>query len=471
MADKDLLDDDPEASAPRRPSGTDEMNLAEMNFGLPNLRALKEAGGEKRTPWEKGERSFDIVVTPSSFRTEWQTEVTEDGKTVRKTFHQTITAGKGLPTHYVNDVLVALLTLTEDNLDTGEVHTTRRQLLNMMGWDDSGYYYDRLQTIISQLVNMTVDTNALYDPETKEHWQMEFSILDASRLKITDGESYITWSPTMLKLIRRNYRKSIDLEFYRTLTTGTARQLYRWLDKRFTLRATVEMDVIELANRILGYSVGEHRPSKAIGGLKRHLNSLSESGYCTWEVKPSTTDSGKKFVFSRRVEFECVHYPSHGAILGALVDLGMSTIDAEELIREAGWNKVLRQLEHFHFSVASGKDITYPAAWIKKAVRFQTTGYALPKALEEKISIAYRKTREWCDQIFDTLPAKEQSVIAERVRKQAPLFGQGNTEDMSPAAYQAYVQERNRYLLDAISKPGPSRRDGALTTEDLLSPG
>jgi hypothetical protein len=448
-------EDTHETPSSRRSTGYDEMNLAELNLGLPNLRALQEAGGEKRTPWEKGERSFDIEVTPNSFKTEWDTVVKVDGKSTRKRFYQVITAGKGLPNHFVNDVLVALLTLTEDNLDTGEIHTTRYQLLQMMGWDDSGHYYDRLQTIISQLVNMTIDTNALFDPDTKEHWQMEFNILDASRLKITDGESYITWSPTMLKLIRRSYRKSIDLEFYRSLPTGTARQLYRWLDKRFTRQAKVEMDVIELANRIVGYSVGEHRPSKAVRGLKRHLDHLAEAGYCTWDVRPSsTTDSGKKFVFQRRVEFECVHYPSRGSILGALVDLGLPAVDAENLIREAGWNEVLRQLEHYHFNVAGGKEIAYPAAWIKKAVRFDKgTGYALPAPLEIKIRKAYNATRTWCDQIFDTLPQSEREAIEEHVRKHSPLFAQTPTEEMTPDAYTAFIQERNRYLLDAISRP------------------
>jgi hypothetical protein len=454
----DVIDQDLAAGTPE---GYDDMNLVDLVLGIPRTRALKQSG-EVRTPWEKGERHFDIEITETSYRAEWEGVVTEKGKTVRKRFYRSVTCAKGIPEHHVNDVMVALLSLSEDaGFSDRILRTTRYELLKLMGWPTTKHYYDRLEHVIDQLQTMTVETNALWNPQTQTHWKFAFNVLDSHAMDPTEdnpvGETYVAWAPTMFQLISLTYGKTLSTRFYYALPNDTVKLAYRWLDKRFLAGSTVEMDVIEFANRILNYRIGSEHPSQIISKLGPHFDTLAERGYCSWEVKPSKTASGKKFVFTRTLRFQCVLYPSRQAIVSALVGLGVEPAEAETLVREYGWNLVVRQLEHYHWAVAGGKEIKSPRAWIKSAIRYRHgEGYRLPPTLEKEIAEAYRETERWCTEIYRSLTEAEQAEINGTVHAALDSAVRDALTHSDPEARRTFLRERNRLLLDRLSRRDPA---------------
>ena len=437
--------------------GYDDLNLVDLVLGIPRTRSLKSGDGI-RTPWEKGERHFDIEITDTTYRAEWEAVVTEKGKKLRKRFYRSVTCAKGIPEHHVNDVMVALLSLSEENGFSDRIlRTTRYELLKLMGWPTTKHYYDRLEHVIDQLQTMTIETNALWNPETQTHWKFAFNVLDSHAMDPTEdnpvGETYVAWAPTMFQVISLTYGKTLSTRFYYALPNDTVKLVYRWLDKRFLAGSSVEMDVLEFANRILNYRIGTEHPSQVTSKLAPHLDTLAERGYCTWEVRPSKTSSGKKFVFTRTLRFSCVLYPSRQAILSALVGLGVEPAEAEALVAEYGWNLVVRQLEHYHWAVAGGKEIKSPRSWIKSAIRFKAgEGYRLPAALEAEIAEAYRQTERWCADIYRSLTDAEQAEINGTVLAALPSETRAQLPQEDPEAQRAFVRERNRLLLDRLSR-------------------
>ena len=437
--------------------GYDDMNLVDLVLGIPRTRALKSGEGI-RTPWEKGERQFDIEITETSYRAEWEGVVTEKGKTVRKRFYRSVVCANGIPEHHVNDVMVALLSLSEDTGFSDRIlRTTRYELLTLMGWPTTKHYYDRLEHVIDQLQTMTIETNALWNPETQTHWKFAFNVLDSHAMDPSEdnpvGETYVAWAPTMFQLISLTYGKTLSTQFYYALPNDTVKLAYRWLDKRFLQGSTVEMDVVEFANRILNYRIGSEHPSQIISKLGPHFDTLADRGYCTWEVRPSKTASGKKFVFTRTLRFQCVLYPSRQAIVSALVGLGVEPAEAETLVREYGWNLVVRQLEHYHWAVAGGKEIKSPRSWIKSAIRYRSgEGYRLPPALEAEIAEAYRETERWCTEIYRSLPDDEQAEINGTVHAALPPTVRVALAEDDAEARRTFVRERNRLLLDRLNR-------------------
>lgn len=450
----DVIDQD---LAPGPVEGYDDMNLVDLVLGIPRSRALK-GQGEVRTPWEKGERHFDIEITDTSYRAEWEGVVTEKGKKVRKRFYRSVTCAKGIPEHHVNDVMVALLSLSEEGGFSDRIlRTTRYELLKLMGWPTTKHYYERLEHVIDQLQTMTIETNALWNPQTQTHWKFAFNVLDSHAMDPSEdnpvGETYVAWAPTMFQLITLTYGKTLSTQFYYALPNDTVKLVYRWLDKRFLAASTVEMDVLEFANRILNYRIGTEHPSQVISKLAPHFDTLAERGYCSWEVRPSKTSSGKKFAFTRTLRFSCVLYPSRQAITSALVALGVEPEEAETLVREYGWNLVVRQLEHYHWAVAGGKEIQSPRSWIKSAIRFKSgEGYRIPPALEKEIAAAYRETERWCTDIYRSLTDEEQAEINETVLGTLPAETRARLTQKEPDARRTFLRERNRLLLDRLSR-------------------
>ena len=441
--------------------GYDDMNLVDLVLGIPRTRSLK-AGDGIRTPWEKGERHFDIEITDTSYRAEWEAVVTEKGKKVRKRFYRAVTCAKGIPEHHVNDVMVALLSLSEESGFSDRIlRTTRYELLKLMGWPTTKHYYDRLEHVIDQLQTMTIESNALWNPQTQTHWKFAFNVLDSHAMDPTEdnpvGETYVAWAPTMFQLISLTYGKTLSTQFYYALPNDTVKLVYRWLDKRFLAGSTVEMDVLEFANRILNYRIGTEQPSQVTSKLAPHFDTLSDRGYCTWEVLPSKTSSGKKFVFTRTLRFSCILYPSRPAILAALVGLGVEPAEAETLVTDSGWGPVIRQLEHYHWAVAGGKQIKSPRSWIKSAIRFKLgEGYRLPPALEAEIREAYEETEQWCTEIYRSLHETEQETINKAVLAALPEATRNRLSQDDADARRAFVQERNRHLLDRLSRASTS---------------
>lgn len=436
--------------------GRDDMNLVELLLGV--IRSGRSKPGETiQTPWEKGKRSYDVIISDSSYRIEWKAIVKEKGESTRKEFYLSVDSSVGLPTTYVEDVLVALLKLSyADNSLRSTVRTTRYKLLNHMQWPGkSKYYYDRLETTLDQMTSMTVRTNSLWNPDTQTYWKFTFNLLDSSGMDLDsenpNAEIVITWAPTALRLLEMGYAKPLDTEFYYSLEDPTSRRLYRWLDKQFRFRPTVEVDVLYLAHRVLGYGITWAYPSKVIQKLQPKLDRLGEEGFCTNEVQEASTDSGSKYVFHRITPYLSVVHPDVSNIHAALRARGLNKHEVDELIERYGAWACLKQAEHHDFKVAQGADIESSRSWIKSAIAYRSgQGYKLPKQLADRLDKASQNTSTWCTQVYDSLPDDHKEQINKSAMEQLSSSQRERLASQDPQAIAAFQRNRNYLIINDL---------------------
>ena len=400
--------------------GHDDMNLVELLLGIARSRKTKN-NEVLQTPWEKGERSYHVEITDHSYRIEWEAVVREKNKPTRKQFYLSIDSSIGLPSAYVEDILIALLKLSfEGKSLQSTVKTTRYKLLDLMQWPGkSKYYYNRLENTLDQMTSMTIRTNSLWNPSTQTYWKFTFNLLDSSGMDLDEenpnAESVITWAPTALRLLEIGYGKPLDTQFYYSLDDPTSRRLYRWLDKQFRFRPKVEVDVLYLAHRVLGYGITWAYPSKVIQKLKPKLDKLHNHKFCSWEVDNASTDSGSKFIFHRTTPYLSVIHPNIANVKVAMKARGLSPKEIEDLLEKYGTWACLKQIEHYDYKTAQGSQIESPSSWIKSAVSYRNgEGYKLPQPLVETLKKASEHTTAWCNQVYETLSEDDRQKLNEQ---------------------------------------------------------
>ncbi|PQJ36821.1 hypothetical protein BSZ35_00255 [Salinibacter sp. 10B] len=426
-------------------SGIDDMNLVEVLLGLPGRRRPPE-DKTISVPWEKDDRSYYLEYNNSWLRIDWESRRRDTGK--KDDFYLEVRSpeSKGLPTKSVEDVFVALMDLTaRENFTSPKIKTTRHELLSIMKHSDGGKAYQRLEETLSQLVNLTVETNAFWNPKKETYFKSEFSIIDSTDLERSQGdhnaETHITWGSKMFEIFQKGYLKRLDTDFYYSLSNTTTRRIFRWLDKHFRHYPTVEVDVLRFAHKTLGFGVSYKYPSQVLQKLEKRLDELVERGFCKWKVVDSKTDSGRKFIFSRRTQYTAVLFPRRDLIIEALERHGLNR--ASEFVDRHGWDRCLRHLEYLEHRLQSGKkEIQNPGGWLADAIEQDRR---LPSGIKEKISECREQTVEWCNQMYQALSLEEKSKLEQRIKKELEGCNEEEKEIMER-------QWRNRLLLNRIKQ-------------------
>lgn len=391
--------------------GMDDMNILEILIGLPGRRRPPK-GKTISVPWDRGDRSYYVEYNASTLSIEWESP-SRDSAATRQFYIEVKTPDSvGLPKSRVEDVFVALLKLTADaEFDDAEIRTNRLDLLTMMRWPTNGKYYKHLDQTLNQLVHLTVETNALWDPAKERYFKSTFNILDsADREEPVDAgpaELVIRWASKMMDVFGRGYMKRLDTDFFYSLNSSTTKRIYRWLDKHLTFYPVVEIDVLRFAHKVLGYGVSYEYPSQVVQNLEPWLDELYDQGFCRWEVKPSQSDSKKKFVFTRVTMYRSVLYPRRDYVIEALEDRGVGR--SSELVDTYGWERCLRQIEYHDFR---GDDIADSGAWLRRAVE---QNFDLPDTLSRLIEQAKEETARWCNRMYEGLSLEEQGSIEREI--------------------------------------------------------
>lgn len=269
--------------------GKDEMNLIELPFTLLSTRNTTNRIMMERYWESKG----------------------EDGKTRR--FYKKITGHPklGLPTFQAEEVYIALMELSSrQDFEDVNVHTSRYELLRLMGWPTTGHYYRELIDILDQLLAVTITTNAFWDSAKKTYVTMGFGIIDGYQFfenarsgKKADSEQmplplgYITWNKFLFDSFKRGYIKTLNTEAYFGMTTRTAKRLYRYVDKHLHRGGSFEIDLFKLAFEKLEMASSYHHPSEIIRKLKPAIKEHNEKKIAKIKIaKSKTTPSGYKMV-------------------------------------------------------------------------------------------------------------------------------------------------------------------------------
>lgn len=248
--------------------GVDELNFAEFPLALISTAAAEE-------------------VSELSFEDEIDDEGT--GRRVRRKLVIEAPPHIGLPLPRDADVLLVLArhALRSDEEVLRRVSFRRRDFLGILGWDDSGQSYRRLDESLRRWTSVTLHyTNAWWD-KSRQRWRTRtFHVLDEIELSGGQAEGgaehdalcSFTWGDTVYQSLRARNVRSIDLDQYFRLTRAASRQAYRFLGKRFWFKKRLQFDLRTFCCEHLGFS-----RKYDIGGLKRAvlpvLDELASIGF------------------------------------------------------------------------------------------------------------------------------------------------------------------------------------------------
>ena len=312
----------------------------------------------------------------------------------------------GLPTALDADVIVALIQITKLKNDFKKpmVNFTRYELLRLLGWNNEGRSYRRLDESLKRWVGVTLHyANCWWDNRSKTYGDATLHILESAIILEGKGKSSddgkqaslplssFTWNKTFLDSCHADNLKYLDVGIYFSLEHSASKRLYRFLDKRFYKRPSWVFDLREIAFERVGLSRNyAHNVAKIREKLQPAVDELERKGF----LEPLSRDERYfkvedtwKIRFDKRTDRPglpaqvATEEPS--PLLKALVERGVTRAKAEDLIRLHGPERIQQKLEIFDW-LAERQDKRIgksPAGWLVKAVE---DDYAAPKGFESR---------------------------------------------------------------------------------------
>jgi hypothetical protein len=213
----------------------------------------------------------------------------------------------GLPTSLDDEVLVGLIQLTKrrSNFTDQRVQFSRYELIELLGWPQSGQSYRRIEEALHRWVGVVLMyENAWWDNAAKSWVDEQFHVLDnvtlydrerwrtsARSSKSGKGDkagsrtdkpplplSSFRWNEVIFQSFQSGNLKQLDLEFYLKLRLPTTKRMYRFLDKRFYRRSRLDFDLRTLACEHIGLS-RTYAPTELKRRLKPALEELEQLGF------------------------------------------------------------------------------------------------------------------------------------------------------------------------------------------------
>jgi hypothetical protein len=213
----------------------------------------------------------------------------------------------GLPTSLDDEVLVGLIQLTKrrSNFTDARVQFSRYELIELLGWPQSGQSYRRIEEALHRWVGVVLMyENAWWDNVAKSWVDEQFHVLDnvtlydrerwrtsARSSKAGKGDrgtsrgdkpplplSSFRWNEVIFQSFQSGNLKQLDLEFYLKLRLPTTKRMYRFLDKLFYRRSRLDFDLRTLACEHIGLS-RSYAPTELKRRLKPALEELERLGF------------------------------------------------------------------------------------------------------------------------------------------------------------------------------------------------
>jgi hypothetical protein len=213
----------------------------------------------------------------------------------------------GLPTSLDDEVLVGLIQLTKrrSNFTDARVQFSRYELIELLGWPQSGQSYRRIEEALHRWVGVVLMyENAWWDNAARSWVDEQFHVLDNVTLydrerwrtsarpsRSSKGEktgpkvdkpplplSSFRWNEVIFQSFQSGNLKQLDLEFYLKLRLPTTKRMYRFLDKRFYRRSRLDFDLRTLACEHIGLS-RTYAPTELKRRLKPALEELEQLGF------------------------------------------------------------------------------------------------------------------------------------------------------------------------------------------------
>jgi plasmid replication initiation protein len=333
----------------------------------------------------------------------------------------------GLPTAPDADVIVALIQLTKlkNDFKKPTVHFTRYELLRLLGWNNEGRSYRRLDESLKRWVGVTLHyANCWWDNRSKTYGDATLHILESAIIlegkgKFQDEDkqaslplSSFTWNKIFLESCHADNLKYLDVTMYFSLQHSASKRLYRFLDKRFYKRPSWVFDLPEIAFERVGLSRKyAHNVAKIREKLQPAIDELEQKGFLESLGRDERYFKAKgtwKIRLDKRIARPGLAIPDaaaeeHPGLLKALVERGVTRAKAEDLIRRHAPERIQQKLGVFDW-MAERKDKRIgksPAGWLVKAIE---DDYAAPKSYEDREA---RQVREEARRQRDRQAAEE----------------------------------------------------------------
>lgn len=392
----DVTDETESSSAPL-PSGKDEMNFAEFPIALLTDRVPK---GQKLIKFE------DQVYDEKRKKLITRRRIIEGSEEY------------GLPTATDDLVILALIQLTKlkGGFTKREVEFTRLELIKMLGWADEGRSFDRIKLSLLRIkgVNYVYD-NAWWDPRQKTWTTRAFNIID--NVEINDSRtsfgqtglftSRIVWNEVVFDSFQAGFLRDIDFQLCMRLEHPTALRIYRFLGKRFYVKAEWVFDLKEFAHEHVGLGRIYEGGTQIARKLKPAIAELEAVGFLEpLSEKDRFIKKGR--VWSIRL-VQKNHAPSTlllpateaiaepPGLVAVLTSRGITAKTAAELMRHHSAQSIQAKVEVFDW-LKEKKDrriAKSPAGYLVKSIRddYAAPEGFIPRAERERLAELARQQR------------------------------------------------------------------------------
>ncbi len=300
------------------------------------------------------------------------------------------TAKHGLPTSTDDEILVGLIQLTKrkSNFTNAKVPFSRYELIELLGWPQSGASYRRIEEALHRWVGVVLMYENAWWDNTEKSWVDEnFHVLDNVTLydrerrkravkngkaaakpavgrrprKVgTEGDplplSSFRWNEVIFESFQSGNLKQLDLEFYLKLRLPTTKRMFRFLDKRFYRRERLDFDLKTLACEHIGMS-RSYAPTELKRRLKPAIEELEQLGFLeplSPEDRYSWVCKGSWRILLIRAQPPSsaeAQTPERATLQELLVARGVSTRVAQELVAGHPPGRVRTKVEVFDWLI------------------------------------------------------------------------------------------------------------------------
>jgi Replication initiator protein A len=398
----------------------------------------------------------------------------------------------GLPTATDDEVLVGLIQLTKrrSNFTDARVHFSRYELIELLGWPQSGQSYRRIEEALHRWVGVVLMyENAWWDNVAKSWVDEQFHVLDNVTLydrerwrgsrRSGKGErggkldkpplplSSFRWNEVIFQSFQSGNLKQLDLEFYLKLRLPTTKRMYRFLDKRFYRRSRLDFDLRSLACEHIGLS-RSYAPTELKRRLKPALEELEQLGFLEPlgpEERYSYVKRGCwKIIFIRGGRATAVaqdpaarEEDRPGELIEALKARGVTAKTAQELVEGHPAGRVRTKIEVFDWLLKNedrrvGKN---PAGYLVASIR---SDYQAP--------VDYRAKANEAKAAGQARAVAEAKAQQEQVRARDEAERDKAREERLRAAWEHLTEAEREAIRAAVKSENP----GIARWKNLLEP-
>ncbi|MGC8968130.1 MAG: replication initiator protein A [Thermus sp.] len=312
----------------------------------------------------------------------WEEEFEFLGKPVKLACYASEKVG-GVPHGLDNEVSLALIALyfNAGSPEDGTFTATPYQILKLMGLDTSGYYYNALKESLMRLTTATYVLSEAWRENGR--WQsVTFRYIEkleytSSREGRLDRSSVlrITLAKEIVRSLKNQYVKPIDIEFMASLRRPLSRALYRLLDaQRFSPEnpsplSRFEVNLMEWA---AACKIVHKRPDKVRRTLEPAHQELVERRYLqSVEYVGRGQNQTVVYVFGE----EAGSVPDAQAV-ELLMAEGLSFTSAYSLARRYSLEHIRSRVERFRAILASGYKPKNRLGFLVDVIRDESGKYA-----------------------------------------------------------------------------------------------